>query len=72
MAGSVPRSSTTGGEEAGPSVCGTTAHSGFTGKVISTAECTQRLRCPMKRVSKSVVFHLVGHHSPPAPTPHFN
>ncbi len=48
MVSSVPQSSTTGGEEAGASVCGSTAHSSFTGKVISTAECTHRLPCPMK------------------------
>lgn len=40
MASSVPQPGTTGGEEAGTAVCGGTAHSGLTGKVISTAECT--------------------------------
>lgn len=48
MASSVPQSSTTGGGEAGTSVCGSTAHSGFTGKAISAADCTHRLPCPMK------------------------
>lgn len=32
MASSIPQSSTTGGEEAGISVCGSTVHSGFTRK----------------------------------------
>lgn len=48
MASSVPQSNTTGGEEAGTCEHCSAAHSGFTGKVISTAECTHRLPCPMK------------------------
>lgn len=48
MASSVPQSGPAGGEEAGTSVCSSAAHSGFTGKVISTAECTHKLPGPMK------------------------